>query len=514
MPKRVRTGDHYLLAPGQVLPGQGPGTTQYRIERYLGQGAFAAAYKASNEKGEVCFIKEYFPPTRPSQAAELVRVYATERDVIRRLGSYEMIPRFWDAFQHEGYSYLVTDFIPGPDLEEVLKKGQKPNEEVLVRWCVCLCHELSYLHSRNVVHHDLKPGNVRLNQDGDPVIVDFSAAHWFKTAGETTDQLYGSDSYLAPEYADRSEENLEAGKKMDVFAMGRILVELMVGQRLSQDDIDRKQDQLYGQILHSGKLDISFVRAVFKSVAYDPTRRYESGVALAEDILPAAPPVGRVRPTVLDLGLVEDATPREVSLQVYNVGGGTLRGELAVEADWLDIGTTGAVVGKSAMFERNRQSVRVVVSPERLMPGSQNQGRIVVSFQNADLEVPVLLRRAALAAEVALSPSSVKINVPPGGFGQAKLTFTNQGGAPAQVKVQPPAEMLLGVQPEEFVVVPGGRQEVIVSVDAGTLGEVEVETQLTWTVEGNLRPPIPVQAAVRQSAGFMAALTGRFGKKK
>src|SRR5262249_31492794 len=145
----------------------------------------------------------------------------------------------------------------------------------------------------------------------------------------------------------------------------------------------------------SGKLDISFVRAVFKSVSYDPERRYGSGVELAEDILPAAPPAGRVRPSVIDFGMVEDAEPREGVLQAYNVGGGTLRADVAVEGDWLEIGLSGAVTSRSSMFERNRQSVRVVAYPERVPPGGQMHGRVVLTFQSAILEVPVFLRRAA-----------------------------------------------------------------------------------------------------------------------
>src|SRR4051812_9582061 len=152
MPKRSRVGETYLLAAGERLPGK----ESYRIQAYLGQGAFAAAYRAATEKGDVCFIKEYFPASRPSEAPELIRVYSTERDVVRRIGNYELVPRFWDAFEHEGYSYLVTDYIPGPDLETLLASGQKPEVDVLTRWCVCLCHELAFLHSRNVVHHDLK----------------------------------------------------------------------------------------------------------------------------------------------------------------------------------------------------------------------------------------------------------------------------------------------------------------------------------------------------------------------
>lgn len=509
MPKRIRVGERYLLAPGEWLSGKEP----FQVQQYLGQGAFGAAYRAVNEKAEPCFLKEYFPPSRPSEGAELTRMYATERDVVRRIGNYELVPRFWDAFQHEGYSYLITDLVPGPSLEEILRTGRKPDIETLVRWCVCLCHELSYIHSRNVVHHDLKPSNILLNQDGDPVIVDFGAAHWYRAVGETTDQLYGSDSYLAPEHLQRSAEDAESGKRMDVFAMGRILVELMVGERLTQEEINSRQDQLYGQILHSGKLDISFVRAVFRSVAYDPERRYGSGVELAEDILPAAAPVGRIRPGRIDFGLVEDASPREVVLQCYNVGGGTLHADVAVEGEWLEIGLAGAVTSRNSMFERNRQSIRVVAYPERVQPGSQVGGRVVITFQGGVLEVPVALRRGVEVADVHVQPSSLRLYAAPGGFGQARLTFSNQGAAPARVRVYPPVELVMGVQPEEFILQPQSKQDVTVSIDSGVLGESEAATELRWTVENNARPNIPVQAAVRRGSGILTALQDRFRKK-
>lgn len=509
MPKRRRAEERYLLAAGEWLPGK----ERYQIQEFLGQGTFAAAYRVVGEQGGVCFVKEYFPAIRPSEVEELTRVYGTERDVVRRLGSYELVPRFRDAFTHEGYSYLVTDYIPGPDLEAVLKRGKKPDIETLVRWCVCLCHELAFLHSRNVVHHDLKPANVRMNEDGDPVIVDFSAAHWYRTAGETTDQLYGSDSFLAPEYAERSVEDSDSGKRMDVFAMGRILVELMVGERLSQEEIDRRHDQLYGQILHSGKLDISFVRAVFRSVSYDPQRRYGSGVELAEDITPAAPPVGRVRPSTADFGLVEDGATRELVLQAYNVGGGTLRADVAAEGDWLEIGTAGTVTARHSMFERNRQSIRVIAHPERVPAGSQGSGRIVFTFPGAVVEVPATLRRTARVADVQANPLALRLHVPPGGVGQARISFQNQGAAPAGVRVLPPVDLVMTVDPAEFVLPPGGRREVLVSLDSGVLGDREITAELRWTVEGNSRSPLPFTATVRRGGGILNALTDRLRKK-
>lgn len=498
-----------MLAPGEQIPGK----ELYAISGYLGQGAFAAAYRAANPAGDICFIKEYFPPARPSAAEEVRHVYATERDVVRRIGNYELCPRFWDAFEHEGYNYLVTDFIPGADLETFLKTNPRPPLETLVRWCVCLCHELAFLHSRSVVHHDLKPANIRLDDNGDPVIVDFSAAHWYRSPEEKTEQLYGSDSFLAPEYSTRTSEDLEAGRRMDVFAMGRILVELMVGERLSQDEIDQRHDQLYGQILHSGKLDIAFVRAIFRAVSYDPARRYASGIELAEDIMPAAPPVGRVRPPVIDLGTAAGDTPIEQVVQAYNVGGGTLQANIGAEGDWLEVGASGSVTGKSAMFERNRQTVRVIAHPERLAPGKQASGRIVFTFLNDTVEVPVFLRRAIDVASVTHHPEHLRIGAPPDGVGQAPLTFKNEGAAATSVRLIPAPGLPLQITPDSFSLAPGARQEVTVGVEARVLGQVEVETELLWEVAGNPRPPIRVSASVRRGSGLIGALTSRLRKK-
>lgn len=510
MPKRIRLEDRYLLAPGAWLEGK----ERIQIQGFLARGAFAAAYRAVNERGEVCFVKEYFPASRPSEAAELDRVYATERDVVRRIGNYELIPRFWDAFSYEGFNYLITDFIPGPDLETVIKSGQRPRIDRVIQWCVCLCQELAFLHSRGVVHHDLKPENIRLNADGDPVLVDFSAAYWYRTTGEVNDQIYGSDSFLAPEYAGRGSEDLPAGQKMDVFALGRILVELITGLRLSQDEINQRQDQLYGQILHSNRIDPSFVRAVFRAVAYEPEKRFASGVQMAEDITPAAPPVGRARPGSVDFGRVTDSAPKELAVQAYNVGGGTLRAEIAVEGDWIEVGVSGAVTGKSAMFERNRQSIRVVGFPERLPAGATGAGRVVLTMGDHVVEIPVRMERSVEVSEIQVTPSPLNLFAPPGGVGQARLTFSNNGSAPARVQLRRPQDLLITLEREEFTVPAKGRQEVTVKIESTVLGDREMDSQLEWLVEGNPRPSVPIHAGIRRGAGILTSLSGVFGKKK
>jgi hypothetical protein len=264
--------------------------------------------------------------------------------------------------------------------------------------------------------------------------------------------------------------------------------------------------------MHSGKVDVSFLKAVFRAASYDPSRRYASGVEMAQDITPAAAPVGRVRPNTVDFGVVEDAAPKEVVLQCYNVGGGTLHGEISADSEWLEISTQGNALGRAAALAGNRQTVRVVAYPERIPPGTEAAGRLFFSFPGFYQEVPVRLRRAVQVASVTTDPPALRVNVAPGGTGTAKLRFHNQGDAPANVRLIPPPGVALALSAVEFVLPPHARQEVTVSMDAAVVGEAELNTVLHWAVEGNPRPEIPVNAAVRRGAGLLSALTSRFKK--
>ena len=99
-----------------------------------------------------------------------------------------------------------------------------------------LCEALAYLHSHGLVHRDLKPDNVMVTGEGDPVIVDFGLAARFPgTAGRDTlevDQaIVGTPAYIAPEQASGDFVDSRA----DIFAVGRMLYELITGHRFSGD---------------------------------------------------------------------------------------------------------------------------------------------------------------------------------------------------------------------------------------------------------------------------------------
>jgi serine/threonine protein kinase len=503
MLKRRLVGDTYLLAPAQRLRGE----QEYQIEAHLAGGAFSAGYLARAEDGSQCFIKEYLPALRPGERAELEHIFRQECDVLRRIGSYELCPRFWDAFESCGFRYLVQDFIPGRDLESLLEARTEFNEETLVRWSLSLCHALAFLHSRNVVHHDLKPSNVRLNADGDPAIVDFGAARWYRSADEKSDVLYGTEGYLAPEHAGRGAEDLAAGMRMDIFALGRILVEMMVGQRLTQADIDQRHDQLYGSILHSKTLDIGFVRAIFKSVSYNPDLRYPSALEMEKDLVAAAPPIGRRRPAEIDLGTARDTRPREATISIYNAGGGTLTGEVSTDVDWLQVGVEGVSTAQSQPFSRNRQTVRVVAYPERLAAGISAAASVVISCPPANLTTIVRLRRALDASQVVAQPDRVRMPMRPQG-GRASITIRNRSEVPVRVRIEPPAAPAMALEPSAFELGPGRQQAVSLRVDGAPLPDHAGLAALAWFVDGEERPPIPVEFESGSAAGLGSVIRG------
>src|SRR5262245_8601930 len=147
MLKRRLVGDRYLIPPGQELRGQ----QTYRIESCVGGGAFSSGYRARAEDGRACFIKEFLPPPRPSERDEYQRVFEQEVDVMRRIGSYELVPLLWEAFSQYGFRYIVEDLVPGRSLDTLLDARTQFDEETLVLWCCSLVHALAFLHSRSVV---------------------------------------------------------------------------------------------------------------------------------------------------------------------------------------------------------------------------------------------------------------------------------------------------------------------------------------------------------------------------
>jgi serine/threonine protein kinase len=148
MQKRVRVEDNWVLARGQKVYGP----RWFRVEEYLGRGAFAAAYRASDADGEEYFLKEYLPPEHPAQRAERTTMYRQERRVLMRVSGHELCPKLHAAFSDSGSDYLVQGYVHGRDMETVLASREPRGEARILRWAVCLTRAVAHLHAQKIVH--------------------------------------------------------------------------------------------------------------------------------------------------------------------------------------------------------------------------------------------------------------------------------------------------------------------------------------------------------------------------
>ncbi|MEJ2211455.1 MAG: serine/threonine protein kinase, partial [Anaerolineae bacterium] len=227
------------LPSGHVMRGGA-----YRILEPLGKGGMGALYLAADTGafGRTCVVKElldYYDPTDPDEARLAQERFQTEARLLAEL-SHPGIPRISSYFTEAGRHYIVMEYIEGETLERAVTHvdfmGRTvaarplPTEEV-VRHAIRICRVLEYLAAQPtpVVHHDIKPANLIVDQAGGEVrLVDFGTARtptpWATQArlrqGRT--MLFGTEGYAAPEqYQSRSDP------RADVFALAATAYHLL-----------------------------------------------------------------------------------------------------------------------------------------------------------------------------------------------------------------------------------------------------------------------------------------------
>ncbi len=204
------------LAPGVLL------NERYRIDALLGQGGMGAVYDAWDPRLSVrCAIKENLLFTEEHQ-----RQFEREAQLLARL-HHPYLPRVTDHFLIPGQGqYLVMDFVEGEDLRQRLERlGPLPASDVR-RWAEDVLEALAYLHQRHIIHRDIKPANIKINPEGQAVLVDFGIAKEMKAGGETTAGAHGlTPGFAPPEQYGVTEGGTDA--RSDIYAFGATLYTLL-----------------------------------------------------------------------------------------------------------------------------------------------------------------------------------------------------------------------------------------------------------------------------------------------
>jgi TolB-like protein/tetratricopeptide (TPR) repeat protein/tRNA A-37 threonylcarbamoyl transferase component Bud32 len=191
--------------------------------------------------------------------------------------------------ERDGSCYFSMKFVEGGQLDEVVRRSPMSIRQA-VELIAKVARTVHYAHEHGILHRDIKPGNILLDAKGEPHLTDFGLARLVESESSVTQTLdvLGTPSYMAPEQAVGN--NAAVSSVTDVYGIGAVLYQLLTGHPPFAggttyetikllEDTEPRQPRLLNL-----KIDRDLSTICLKCLEKNPTRRYPSALALAEDL--------------------------------------------------------------------------------------------------------------------------------------------------------------------------------------------------------------------------------------
>lgn len=224
---RTSTDALRILPQGTLIAGR------YRILGMLGIGGMGVVFRAKDEELD---IEIALKTMRPESAADprLLERFRNEL-VLARQVTHRNVVRIHDIGVHEGIAFITMDYVPGRSLREILEQDGPIELSRATAIFKQLVGAVGEAHHKGVLHQDLKPANILVNEAGEAFITDFGIAQSLGSVGPgladpvhsaSRGLIVGTPDYLSPEQA--RGEAVDA--RSDIFALGIIFFEMLSGQ--------------------------------------------------------------------------------------------------------------------------------------------------------------------------------------------------------------------------------------------------------------------------------------------
>ena len=290
-----------LVSPGTVLGGR------YALEREIGRGGMARVYLARDlRQNRLVAVKILRPDVAVSLGPER---FLREIDIASRLAHPHILP-VHDSGDADGMLFYVMPYVEGESLRERLSRTGRPPLDEALAIIREVADALAYAHRLNVVHRDIKPGNILL-QAGHAVVADFGVARAISAATDervtTTGLIVGTPMYMSPEQA----AGEEIDGRTDVYALGCVAYEMLTGSPpytgVTPRDVIMRSRATPHRPVRALRPDVPqpVAEAIEKALAKQPEDRYPNALAFAEAVrapggwTPAAPPARNRRAAAL-----------------------------------------------------------------------------------------------------------------------------------------------------------------------------------------------------------------------
>ncbi|MBI5785819.1 MAG: HDOD domain-containing protein [Rhodocyclales bacterium] len=250
---------------------------RFEIRRELGRGSQSVVYLAWDPQlqREVAIKTLHFSDADPAVNAVLL----DEARTVGRFHHPNVVP-IHDAGEQGGDIYLVFEYLDGGSLQDALQAGGPMQPVRAAHLMRQVCDALAQAHALGIIHRDLKPSNILLDRAGVPRVMDFGIAARTAESADDGPGLVGTPAYMAPEYVG----GRVISEKMDVFAAGLVLLEMLTGQRVFRGG---SPEALMQRIAHepvtlpkSAGIDDRLGDIILRACAIDSAQRFPTAAAM------------------------------------------------------------------------------------------------------------------------------------------------------------------------------------------------------------------------------------------
>ena len=269
---------------------------QYQILEKIGAGGQGTVYKAQDTKLDRTVVIKVLPPDLTEKTANFRR-FEREAQLCSQL-DHPNICTIYDFHDANGTFYIAMQYVAGKNVRQLVA-GRPLELKSAVSIAVQVCDALAYAHSKNIIHRDIKAGNIMVTGGGQAKILDFGLAKLMEDEPaahlEGLDRMeitelgvpYGTATYAAPEQA----KGERTDHRADIFSTGVLLYEMLTGIWAFQGKtvIDVRHQVLYGTPkalveMRPEPLPPQLQQIIDRALAKDPKNRYQK-IALMRDEL-------------------------------------------------------------------------------------------------------------------------------------------------------------------------------------------------------------------------------------
>src|SRR5947208_721560 len=260
----------------------------YEILEEVGRGGMGVIYRARQRHSHrIVAVKRVL--SYHADSHETRERFRREAEAAASLDHPNILPIYEVSESEDGLPFFSMKFATGGSLQKV-----GPALRTESRQCVQLMAKVArateYAHGHGILHRDLKPGNILLDDRGEPMVSDFGLAKWLDASKDLTKSLttFGTPGYIAPEQAERTADDLTPAA--DVYSLGAILFDLLTGRPpflgANALSVIRQASETPApklrSLAHSHDRDLETICA--RSLERDPKARYQSAGDLAVDL--------------------------------------------------------------------------------------------------------------------------------------------------------------------------------------------------------------------------------------